>query len=138
MNILNDISSLFIILLITSAIYAIYDRFKSIKKENEEFKRVINRNELREELTTFKDSLITSLKLNDASETHTVPLLSNFSEAELQVGKSLIQGKTSAEIAGERGTTTSTINNQIEAMRAKCGAVNRTALVVYLLKNGLV
>ena len=64
--------------------------------------------------------------------------VSLFSQRELEIAPFLMKGLTSKEIGEKLGTSRCTINNQIDTMRKKCGAKNKTELVVYLIKNQLV
>ncbi len=61
-----------------------------------------------------------------------------FTEREIQIGQLIVTGITNKEVAEKLGTSPSTVNNQIENMRKKCGAKNKAGLVSYLLEHELV
>lgn len=57
---------------------------------------------------------------------------------ELQLLKLLAQGKGNKEIAAELGTKEQTVRNHLTKLYLKLGVTNRTAAVIWAIKEGLI
>jgi len=137
-------SLIIIVLGIAVAVYVVikfFDSFKSVEKLKEENARYALNNDLR----MFKTEIVNEVAaLIPSNNSITEPVKkgvitkSVFSEYELKIGAFIVTGKTSKAVAEEMQITPYMVNNQIEAMRKKCGANNRAELVAYLIENELV
>ncbi len=118
-------------------IFSIFNRNKILEKDNTDLRLTKNFENLEKTLIANVENLIQKSVTADSK-----PLLISsknvFTSAELEVAEILVTGKTSKAIAEIRNTSIYTVNNQIDAMRKKCGAKNRFELVAYIMDNDLV
>jgi len=137
-------SLLIVVLGVAFAVYLVikfFDSFKSVKKLEAENARYALNNDLRVFKTEIINEVAALIPSNNSfiePVKKPVSTKSVFSEYELKIGALIVTGKTSKVVAEEMSITPYMVNNQIEAMRKKCGANNRAELVAYLIENELV
>lgn len=142
----------YVILAIISGVMFYFIQFLyNTVKENKKMQSDLNRSLLKSDLTSFKQEIIQEVvtllpptvpAVRVAEQPREYFSVKNaFTDAELEIATLLVDQKnykTYQDIATKRNTAVSTVNNQIETMKEKCGVRSKSELIVYLMRNEIV